>query len=76
MSDEPKSAKGSGIAAVAVLGLVLWAIFGRVDDWASVAFAQAQLAAMLVAVIDVGLLAAALCLAPALSKALHRMTGR
>ena len=74
--DGDKGARPSAMATVAVLGSVLYVVFSRVDDWASVEFAQAPLASMLVAVIDLGLFAVALCLAPALSSALARLVGR
>lgn len=54
------------LAMVALL-VALYLVFRRIDLWAERAFAQARLASMLVAVIDAGVFAVALCLAPGLS---------
>jgi len=53
------------------LGWVLYEVFRRLDHWAERAFQRPQLASMLVGVIELGLFAVALCLAPAISRVLR-----
>jgi hypothetical protein len=61
------------LVAMGALAVALYAVFRRVDAWAELRFAQARLASMLVAVIDVAVFAVALCLAPSLSRLVERV---
>lgn len=66
-SDFVGGALPTWIVLAAALGWAFW----RVDRWADRIFARPDLGAALVAVIELGLFIAALCLAPALSRVLR-----
>ncbi|MCA9542325.1 MAG: hypothetical protein KC620_25685, partial [Myxococcales bacterium] len=61
-----------GAAAIACAALLggLWLVCLRIDAWAAGAFARPEMAAALVAVIELALFVGALCLGPPLSAAL------
>lgn len=63
-------------AALVALGAVLLGLFDKLDSWAAISFARPVMASALVAVVEAAAMAAALCLAPALSKLVRRSLGR
>jgi choline-sulfatase len=65
----------AAIVSLALLFAGLWAPLLAIERWAALSFAKAHLGAMLVAVLDVGVFIAALCLAPAISQALGFLLG-
>ena len=65
----------SAASAIAALGFCLVIAFWQIDAWATRTFARPQLAAALIAILDLALFAVAIALAPALSE-LFRRIGR
>lgn len=71
--EHPRRTLAVSIATAAVLCTGLYLCVAQLDRWAARSFAEAKLAAMLVAVLQVGLVVCWLCLAPALSRVFGRV---
>ena len=63
------------VATLLLLAGALFLAFGDLNAWAGGAFARPLMGAALVAVIELGLLVLALCLAPPLSRLVRLLLG-